>query len=169
MNFRFIIRISFRPEVATSFFLFICGLILLPSTSFAIQTHAAPEGLYIHQVGHLVYAIAMAGLVYGIRKSELKMQLGWRHLSWGAVFLAAWNIWAFCGHIVEALIPPDHFTGVIVGRKAAILMETWMDYFYYILKMDHFVCVPALIFFYLGLKRMQMDSTVYPPEKKGVE
>ena len=167
MNFRFFTRISPRPGAAASFFLLLCVLILPPSTAFAIQTHAAPEGLYIHQVGHLLYAIAMMGLAYGIWKSELNTKPGWRLLSWGAVFLAAWNIWAFCGHFVETLIPADHFSGVIAHRKSAVLMKTWIDYFYYILKMDHFVCVPALIFLYLGLKRMQSHSTSHPSEKHG--
>ncbi len=169
MNFRFFSRISPRPKVAASFFLLVCGLILPSSTAFAIQTHGSPEGLYIHQVGHIVYAIAMAGLAFGIWKSELNSKSGWRLLSWGAVFLTVWNIWAFCGHFVETLIPADHFAGVIAHRNKVVLMKTWIDYCFFILKMDHFVCVPALVFFYLGLKRMQSHSGAHSSEKNGVE
>ena len=169
MIFKFFTRRFPRPGVAASFLLLVCGLLLPPSTAFAIQTHAAPEGLYVHQVGHIVYTIAMAGLAYGIWKSELNTKPGWRLLSWGAVLLAVWNIWAFCGHIVEVSIPADHFAGEIAHRNKVVLMKTWLDYCYFILKMDHFVCVPALIFFYLGLKRMQSHSARHPSEKQEVE
>jgi len=58
---------------------------------------------------------------------------------------------------------------VIAHRKKTVLMKTWIDYCYFILKMDHFVCVPALIFFYLGLKHMQSHSARHPSEKQEVE
>ncbi|WP_456386834.1 hypothetical protein [Desulfolithobacter sp.] len=128
--------------------------------AFALQTHAAPEGLYAHQIGHVLYFLAMAGLVYKIRNSQLWGNAAWRRIALGGFLLGLWNTWAFVGHVVEALLPRNHFIGSVEHGHTAIRMVSSLDYLYWILRMDHLICVPALVCIYLGLRRMRRERTV---------
>lgn len=127
----------------------------------AIQSHGAPEGMYVHQVGHLLYALAMVGFAFSIRKSRLTGIKGWKLISIGAILLACWNIWAFCAHIIDTAVPGSHFIVNSSGIKTAIIADSRLDYFYYIFKMDHLICVPALLVMYIGLKKIGSTSRLF--------
>ena len=139
-------------------FFTICSALFLiaviPNPAHATQTHAAPEGLYVHQVGHVLFAIAMFGFAFRIRQSRLSKETSWRLMSTGAVLFGLWNGWAFFGHILESLIPLTHFSRGSAGLKSILEVYSSIDVFYYLFKMDHFICVPALIFIYLALRKM---------------
>ena len=99
---------------------------VIPTPAHAIQTHAAPEGLYVHQVGHVLFAL--------------------------------WNGWAFFGHILESLIPLTHFSRGSAGLKSILDVNSSIDVLYYLFKMDHFICFPALVFIYIALRQMTAQS-----------
>lgn len=127
---------------------------VIPGPAHAIQTHAAPEGLYVHQVGHVLFAIAMLGFAFRIRQSRLSKEKSWRLMSTGAVLFALWNGWAFFGHILESLIPLTHFRRGSAGLKSILDVNSSIDVLYYLFKMDHFICFPALLFIYIALRKM---------------
>jgi len=68
-------------------------------------------------------------------------------------------------HIIESAIPVRHFLSNADGMKIALIAESWIDYFYFLLKMDHLLCVPALIFLYIGLKRIDSSSNLNTRKK----
>ena len=126
----------------------------IPTPALALQTHAAPEGLYVHQIGHVLFAIAMFGFALRIRGSRLNKEKSWRLMSIGAVLFALWNGWAFFGHILVMLIPKGDFSRGSHGLKSILALHSPIDVLYYLFKMDHLLCFPALLFIYLALKRM---------------
>ncbi|MDD3618707.1 MAG: hypothetical protein RBR09_10400 [Desulfobulbaceae bacterium] len=125
-----------------------------PRTVFALQTHAAPEGLYVHQGAHLFLIFSLAAFLFSLRRSRLETEKAWRLLSWGAFLLILWNAWAFAGHIAETFLPESVFI-VLPGRTVpALAMQSWLEAAYYVLQMDHLLCLPALVFFCAGLRKL---------------
>ncbi len=125
---------------------------VFPGSAFAIQAHGASEGIFVHLGGHVLFGLAMAGLGYRIHATRLHEIRAWRQMACGAWLLTAWNIWAIAGHIVSLYIPASHFIRLGGNMAPDFLVVSWLDVAYYVLRMDHILCVPALFCFYLGLK-----------------
>jgi hypothetical protein len=147
-----------RPILLRSFFV-ITLLSLLPSTGYATQAHAAPEGLYTHQLAHIFFIVSMGSLIFWLKKRHLSDQKGWRYIQYAAACLILWNIGAFTAHALD-----EQFVLVNVTR-----LDNWrieiippVNYpglapIYYLCKLDHLLCVPALIFLYAGLRQLRKD------------
>ena len=129
------------------------------SPALAIQLHGPPEGLYVHQFGHLLYGLAMVGFAFRIRISRLAKDTAWRFMAIGAILLACWNAWAIIAHIVAKNISAGHFLLNEHGIRTALVMDTPVTWFYYLLKMDHLICVPALLLIYLALRKMNSGAS----------
>ncbi len=127
--------------------------------ALAIQSHGPPEGLYVHLIGHLLYGLAMVGFALRIRISKLAKDTAWRFMAVGAILFACWNAWAIVAHIVAKNISADHFLLNEQGIRTALVMDTPVAWFYYLLKMDHLICVPALLLIYLALRKMNSRSS----------
>lgn len=127
-----------------------------PPPLFALQTHGGPEGLYVHQGAHLFLIVSMVTFLVNVRRSRLEIQKVWRFLYWGAFLFVLWNIWAFAGHVVEVYVPEFLFVRLPGRLVPSLEMNSWREAAYYVLKMDHLLCLPALVFFYAGLKKAQV-------------
>lgn len=139
--------------------LFLAFSFLFPDTALATQAHAAPEGLYSHQLAHIFFIISMGSLIFWLKKRRLTDQKGWRYVQYAAVCLVLWNIGAFAAHAMDEqfllvnvtrldnwhieIVPPASFPG--------------LSLIYYLCKLDHLLCVPALIFLYAGLRQFKKD------------
>lgn len=75
------------------------------------------------------------------------------------VLMILWNILAFTGHVVTADLDQNdlisyggywdtRLLGPVTGAKLT----------YYLAKMDHLVCVPALFFLFLSMRMFYRDS-----------
>ncbi len=144
-----------------------CLLLLIDSSpALAIQAHGEPEGLYVHEIGHILYAIAMLGFTFQvIRNSRLAGKPGWRLMSWGALLLFLWNLWAFVAHIIDSAIPASHFLVDDHGLRSILVLRSRVDYLYCLFRMDHLICVPALLLIYLGLRHMLASRPIKPEEQ----
>jgi hypothetical protein len=140
---------------------------LAPLAALAVQEHAAPEGLYAHQFAHLFFIASMGLLIFWLRQRQLVKQAGWRYIQYAALFLIFWNIDAFTAHLL------DEQLAVVDIQKIepwTVLVDTgdypaalaWM---YYAAKLDHLLCVPALLFLYAGLRRLLKDSVARGAEE----
>ena len=129
-------------------------LVVLPVPAYAIQIHGAPEGLYVHQIGHILFAVAMVGFAIRIRKSRLGREKSWQYMSIGALLFALWNGWAFLGHIFDVLMPLEDFLTGSTGQQTLLAVHSPVNLLYYVFKMDHLLCIPALVFVYLALRLM---------------
>ena len=114
---------------------------------------------------YVLFAIAMIVFALRIWRSRLRKEKSWRLMSVGAILFALWNGWAFFGHILVMLIPKGDFSRGSHGLKSILALHSPIDVLYYLFKMDHLLCFPALLFFYLALKRM----TAQPANPAGDE
>jgi len=133
---------------------------LAPLTAFAVQEHGAPEGIYSHQGAHLFFIASMGLLIYWLRQRRLVREAGWRYIQYAALFFILWNIDAFTAHFLDeqsgildtAMAAPGKIKIEVGGNLTAL---AWL---YYITKLDHLLCVPAMVFLYAGLRRLLKDA-----------
>ena len=143
----------FRPVAVFSTWLFI-GLLLQPDSALAFQSHGAPEGLYVHQMAHINFILALGYLYWDIRRSSLDGK-GWRYLQAFCIVMLCWNILAFVGHAVAVYLHPDSVTavgGYLRGRIQGPIDLQKLTF--YIAKFDHLLAVPALFFLYIGMRSL---------------
>jgi len=128
--------------------LFIAATAAWAAPAYAFQEHGPPEGLYIHQLAHIFFALSMTGLWYGIRSSSrFRDNPGWQFIATGAALLTLWNLVTFTGHIFSIFTLP----GI---RHDGQAIPIWMEWTWHILKLDNIVCVAAMLYFYAGLKKL---------------
>lgn len=135
----------------------------LPATAWATQAHAAPEGIIGHQIAHVVFILSMTILIYWLRERRLVEQPGWKYIQYAALFFILWNLDAFFAHFLDeqlAWIRVEKI-GFWQQRITAAQGPDILAPVYYLIKMDHLLCVPAILFLYLGLHRL---LKTLPPE-----
>ncbi len=138
------------------------------SPAHATQTHSEPEGLVVHQIAHFFFALSMGLLVYWLRARQLTFKSGWRFIQYAAILLILWNVDAFAVHVL------DEFTGVLSIQKIGhwhIRIDAQGGYaalapFYYLAKLDHVWCVPALVLLFLGLRRLTREENLSPSKNE---
>ena len=122
----------------------------------ATQGHGGIEGVYAHQFAHLFFLFAMGSLIYWLRARGLVRNPGWRMIQFSALLLILWNVDTLLVHALD-----DQFDLVQVQRSGMwkIQLTDTFDHnglkmVYYVAKLDHLLCVPALLFLYIGLRRL---------------
>jgi hypothetical protein len=141
-------RIGYRLAVV--------GTTLWPASAWATQTHGGLEGLWVHQTAHVFFAFSMGLLIFWLRKRRLTVSRGWRYIQFAAIFFIAWNMDTMASHWLQEQ------SGLIEVRNAAPLQmqiitgesRHWLGSVYYMTKLDHLLCVPALVFLFLGFRRL---------------
>ena len=135
-------------------------LAALPTVAGATQGHGGGEGLYVHQLSHIFFCISMGILIYWLKTRNLTREPGWRYIGISALLFLLWSVDAFTVHLLDEqflLIRTQTLEG---GR---LYVETgdglkWMGPVYYLAKLDHLLCVPAMIFLYVGLRRLMTET-----------
>lgn len=128
----------------------------------ATQTHGHPEGIYTHQMGHLFFLIAMGFLIYWLRERGLVARAGWRYIQYAGFFFILWNIDAFLTHLIDEQVEAVEIIRLEPWKMhiSAAGGSSFLPVFYYIAKLDHLLSVPAMLFLYMGLKRLLKDSAM---------
>jgi len=144
-------------------------LFCLANPAHATQAHGAPEGLFVHQLSHLFFIFAMGILIYWLRSRALVRETGWRNIQYAALFFILWSLDAFFVHLLD-----EQFFLVHVTRTGPWQMQletsegmAWLGVVYYLLKLDHLLCVPGLIFLYKGLCRLSPPEPAAEDTEKG--
>jgi hypothetical protein len=143
----------------------VLAVVLVSEPALATQAHNAPEGLYAHQLAHIFFIVSMGVLIYWLRERKLVRTVGWRYIQYAALFFILWNLDAFSVHLMEEQIPviavqrlsPWEIRITAADHSHAL---TW---FYYAVKLDHLLCVPALLFLYFGLRRLLKETDTKSP------
>ncbi len=143
----------------------IVGLIfvmLLAGTTpvWATQTHGEPEGLFVHQLAHIFFIFSMGLLIYWLRRRNLVEQKGWRYIQYSAMLFILWNIDTFGVHLLDEQVDLIRIRQLDAWH---LQIDTAARYghlglIYYLAKLDHLLCVPALLCLYLGLKRLYYEN-----------
>lgn len=145
-----------RPAAAAAF-----TVVLLPAVpALATQSHGEPEGLVAHQLAHLFFIFSMGNLAFWLRERYLTERSGWRYIQYAAIFLVLWNIDAFAVHLMD-----EHTAVLQISRpdtwRIGIAAESGYESLvlvYYLAKLDHLLCVPALFLLYMGLRRLAGEA-----------
>jgi len=143
----------------------IAALVLASEPALATQSHSAPEGLYAHQLAHIFFIVSMGILIYRLRDRKLVQTAGWRYIQYAALFFILWNLDAFSVHLLEeqiAVIDVRRIDPWKISITAAN-HSTALTWFYYAVKLDHLLCVPALLLLYFGLRRLLKETDTRPP------
>ena len=137
-------------------FILILLAILYPDAALATQAHGEPEGIYAHQFAHLFFMVSMVILIYWLRQKKLTRISGWRYIQFAAFFFILWNLNVIWVHFL------DEQTTLVSVEKTAFwqikihsTLGSWAAVSYYIGKMDHLFCVPALFCLFVGLKKLE--------------
>ncbi len=144
------------------------GIAIVPTPVLATQGHGGIEGVYAHQLAHVFFIISMGGLIYWLKQHGLVRESGWRLIRLAAFFFLLWNLDALFVHALD-----DQFKIIQVQRVGSWSMRiTAADHhagfegLYYLAKLDHLLCVPAIVFLYLGLKRLLADQRAGAAEQE---
>jgi hypothetical protein len=146
---------------------FIAGWVV-PVSALAVQEHGAPEGLYTHQGAHLFFIASMGLLIYWLRQRQLVRETGWRYIQYAALFFILWNFDAFTAHLLDEQLD---MVNVMAAAPGVVRIDVGdsppaLAWFYYAVKLDHLLCVPALLFLYFGLRRLLRDAVARGPEAR---
>ncbi|RLC02599.1 MAG: hypothetical protein DRH34_07100 [Deltaproteobacteria bacterium] len=138
----------------------IAGLILLPINGYATQLHASSEGIITHQVGHLFFLFSMVTLIFTITGKGLDQQKGWRLIQYSAFFFILWNLDTITAHFFDNQILAVKIENISILKMKIVTNNnsSLLAWFYYLLKLDHLLCVPAMLFFYKGLSSLVNDQ-----------
>ena len=117
---------------------------------WAVQTHGGSEGLVSHQIGHLLFIIGMATILFMVLYSRITGP-GWLMFKGFLVLIVLWNVLTFSGHWLNEFIDMEKFV-YSHGNKVGFRVENSADFFFYISQLDHLVLIPALIFLGFSLK-----------------
>jgi hypothetical protein len=154
-------RIEKKSKIRTStpllpIFCFLAGSLLLPEPALATQGHGGIEGVYAHQIAHVFFLISLGVLIYWLRQRGLVLEFGWRYIQYAAFFLILWNLDTILVHALD-----DQFRIIATER-----IGTWriritdsenrqtLEWVYYFAKLDHLLCVPAIVCLFVGLRRL---------------
>lgn len=140
------------------------GILLLnimdPQPAWATQDHGGREGLHAHQIAHLFFLCAMGLLIFWLKQKQLENQAGWNWIQLSALFFMLWNADAFLVHFLETT---PELIRLLPESAWHLRMETspgweWIGYVYYLAKLDHLLTLPAMIFLFLGLRKLSHGS-----------
>ncbi|QLA15862.1 hypothetical protein [Desulfolutivibrio sulfoxidireducens] len=135
-------------------------LTVLPAReALAIQSHGGAEGLYVHQIGHLLFLGMAVVLALRLRGNPELSSRGWRCIKASCLLFALWNAMAFVGHCLEEVMP----VGVFVGGTnpwSWVLADApqWKALLFYTCKLDHLLAVPAMFLFLQGLRALDKEN-----------
>lgn len=143
--------------------IFIFSLLLIFGTAentWALQSHGAPEGIYVHQMAHLLFTGALIYLYWHTRTTPVIASRGWKYLQVFCGFLIFWNLLAFTGHEAFEKLAPDDFIDKGSWKEQLAGPVSFIKVLYYITKMDHFLNVPALFALVVSLRTFYIEALV---------
>lgn len=131
----------------------LCLLLLLPTNpAYALQTHGDPEGLYVHQMAHLLFAVALAYLWWHTRRMPPVASKGWKLLQLFCLLTILWNLFAVIGHEVYLRLDPVAILERHTWREQVALPLDLLKSLHFLTSMDHLLLVPALAALALALR-----------------
>lgn len=154
-------RLQWMPALAAA------ALLLLPMDAHAIQLHASSEGIITHQVGHLFFLFSMVILIFMVSGKGLDNLKGWRFIQYSAFFFILWNLDAVLAHFLDNQIHVVKLENISLSQVKIVTHNdsAVLAWVYYVLKLDHLLCVPAMFFLYKGLSHLLENQREIAREK----
>lgn len=145
-----------KPFYYSCYFLLLVFLTANADPALATQAHGGPEGVYVHQFSHVFFILAMALFIYWLRSRDLVLEPGWRYLQYACLFFLLWSLDAFFVHLIDEQLNWIRMERIDPWqvRIEAARTGQWLAWVFYIIKLDHLLCVPGMVFLFLGLRRL---------------
>ncbi|MHB1184530.1 MAG: hypothetical protein ACYC4A_07500 [Desulfobulbia bacterium] len=125
----------------------------LPENALAFQPHAY-SGLYIHQLAHFFLIVSLFFFAVKARQTRLASLKAWQYIIAGTWILILWSGATMIGHFLDLEI--ENSMHLPPGTEISHLyLRGWKETLYYILKLDHLLAVPAMVFLHRGLKLLR--------------
>lgn len=129
-----------------------------PENVWALQSHGAPEGRYVHQMAHLLFTGSLLYLYWHTRHTPALASRGWKYLQIFCILFVFWNILAFIGHEAFGHLTSDDFIDKNGLKEHITGPITFVKLIYFITKMDHLLYVPALLALVISLRTFYHDA-----------
>lgn len=132
-------------------------IVLFPAAqALATQGHAGIEGVWVHQFAHLFFLFSMMLLIFWLRQAGLVKAPGWRYIQYAALFFILWNMDTMLVHFLDEQIQAVRVEslGSWRIRVSTASDRGWLATVYYLSKLDHLLCVPAMVCLLMGLRHM---------------
>lgn len=140
----------------------ICLVLLLllgkTESAWALQSHSAPEGIYVHQMAHILFMGALAYLYWHTRRTTALVSKGWKYLQIFCILLFCWNLLAFAGHEAFEHLSATDFIEKNTWREQIVAPITFIKALYFVTKMDHFLNVLALLALVISLRTFYLEA-----------
>lgn len=147
-----------RNIAIKTLFMAACLVLGAAAPSHATQAHGGMEGIIAHQAGHLFFMISMGTFAYWLRQRGATAQKGWRYIFYAAIFFALWNLDVILVHLLDEQLMVVDVTKMGMLDYRITSGSSLLTEIYFLAKHDHLLCVPPMIFFYLGLRQLLADS-----------
>lgn len=135
-----------------------CLLLLsLAENAWALQSHGGPEGIYVHQMAHVLFMASLGYLQWHTRRTQDE-GIGWKYLRFACLMLFCWNALAFTGHQAFEHLTTADFLDKNTWSEQLVMPITPAKVLYYITKMDHFLMVPALLALVMSLRTFYLEA-----------
>ncbi len=121
------------------------------SPAYGVQSHGGAEGLISHQLGHILFTLAMVLLLFQLTRSRLTGP-GWyefRGFLWAIIL---WNTLTFTGHWMQEGMAAEFFIRQD-NRIAAFQVDSFANLIFYLTRLDHLLLVPAFFMLLLALQK----------------
>ena len=132
--------------------------LFIADSAWALQSHAEPEGIYVHQMAHLLFAGGLGYLLWHTRKTQDTTNKGWIFLQIFCGILILWNLIAFSGHIAFEHLTSNDFMELGSFNEKIVGPITFTKGLYFITKMDHLLLAPAVISLVVSLRSFYLDT-----------
>ncbi|WP_051305892.1 hypothetical protein [Desulfogranum mediterraneum] len=146
-----------RPPYRQHCWLLLWSILCAPGSAWALQPHSAPEGLYVHQMSHLLFMGALIYLYWHTRRTPELSGRGWRYLQTFCLLFAGWNLLALVGHEAIKFLSPGDFIAKSSWNEQIVGPISPIKMVYFITKMDHLLYVPALVALVVGLRSFSQE------------
>ena len=134
----------------------IFAVLVETTPALATQGHAGIEGVWVHQFAHVFFLLSMMLLIYWLRQAGLVKEPGWRYTQYSALFFILWNVDTMLVHFLDEQIQAVNVVHLSNWQLqiTATGGRKWLSVVYYFAKLDHLLCVPAMVCLMLGLRHM---------------
>jgi len=131
------------------------ALVFSVAQAHAVQVHGGSEGLISHQLGHLLFTLAMLVLLFRLSRSQLR-DPGWQEFKGFLRLIISWNVLTFTGHWMQHSITSNQFVRHN-GQVTAFQINNGFDFLFYLTRLDHLLLVPAFILLLLAIRNWSFE------------
>lgn len=141
---------------------FLCVLwpvlcVLCASPAYAVQAHTGTEGLISHELGHVLFTVAMVVLLIRMTRGRLTGP-GWQQFKVFLWLIIGWNVLTFSGHWMREGVSAQQFVHHN-GQTTGFMVNGLFDLLFYLTRLDHLLLVPAFFMLLLAIRQWSSEPS----------